>query len=212
VNAMAPGMVDQLEIRDLIERWAVCRDSGDWLGFREVWHADGQMMATWFQGTADEFIAVSKAGVDKGVNILHFLGGTTVRVEASRAVAQTKMMILQRAIVDDVLCDVSCTGRFFDLFEKRDDRWGLVLRQPIYEKDRLDPVDPSASLKLDADVLSLYPVGYQHLAYLQHKIGYQVKVDMPGLFGPPAEALYALGDRWLDGMPAVWGTSRQEAV
>ena len=24
--------------------------------------------------------------------------------------------------------------------------WGIVLRQPIYEKDRLDPVDPAATL------------------------------------------------------------------
>ena len=33
------------------------------------------MMATWFQGSAEEFIAVSRAGFEKGVSILHFLGG-----------------------------------------------------------------------------------------------------------------------------------------
>ena len=82
------------------------------------------------------------------------------------------MTIAQRALVDGVLCDVVCTGRFYDFLEKRDDRWGLVLRQPIYEKDRPDPVDPAARLDLDAALLARFPEGYRHLAYLQTRIGY----------------------------------------
>jgi hypothetical protein len=132
------------------------------------------------------------------VRILHFLGGSTIDVSGTRAIAQTKMTISQRAKVDGVLCDVVCTGRFYDFFEKRD-RWGLVLRQPIYEKDRLDPLDPSATLKLDAELLARFPEGYRHLAYLQTRIGYTVKPDMPGLDGPEVAALYARGDRWLKG-------------
>ena len=54
------------------------------------------------------------------------------------------MSINQRALVHDVPCDVVCTGRFYDFFEKRNERWGIVLRQPIYEKDRMDPVDPAS--------------------------------------------------------------------
>ena len=74
-----------------------------------------------------------------------------------------------------------------------------MLRQPIYEKDRLDPVDPSAKLVLDPDLLARFPEGYRHLAYLQSKIGYKVKPDMPGIEGPELDALYARGARWLDG-------------
>ena len=132
------------------------------------------------------------------MRILHFLGGSTIDVSGKRAIAQTKMTISQRAKVDGVLCDVVCTGRFYDFFEKRD-RWGLVLRQPIYEKDRLDPLDPSAKLALDADLLARFPEGYRHLAYLQTRIGYTVKPDMPGLDGPEVEALYERGERWLRG-------------
>ena len=67
------------------------------------------------------------------------------------------MTISQRAPVDGVLCDVVCTGRFYDFLEKRQGRWGLVLRQPIYEKDRLDPVDPAAKLSLDRKLLNRFP-------------------------------------------------------
>ena len=194
----AATLLDRLTIRQLVEDWAVLRDARLWDRFREVWHDDGRMMATWFQGSRDEFIKVSEEGSQKGVRILHFLGGSTIDVSGPRAIAQTKMTISQRAQVDGVLCDVVCTGRFYDFFEKRD-RWGLVLRQPIYEKDRLDPLDPSATLSLDKDLLARFPEGYRHLAYLQTRIGYKVKPDMPGLDGPEVAALYARGEKWLKG-------------
>jgi len=190
---------DQRAIRDLIENWAVWRDALMWDRFRTVWHDDGRMMATWFQGTADEFIKVSQEGYERGVRILHFLGGSSIDIAGSRAVAQTKMTISQRASVDNVVCDVVCTGRFYDFLEKRNERWGLVLRQPIYEKDRLDPVDPSARLDLDETLLAQFPEGYRHLAYLQTRIGYKVKTDMPGLDGPEVAALYRRGAGWLKG-------------
>ena len=71
-----------------------------------------------------------------------------------------------------MLCDVVCTGRFYDFLERRDGRWGIVLRQPIYEKDRLDPVDPAATLDARPDAARRFPAGYRHLAYLQTQIGY----------------------------------------
>ncbi len=196
---MADVAAEQRAIRDLVENWVVWRDARLWHRFRTVWHADGRMMATWFQGGFEDFIKVNDEGWARGVRILHFLGGSSMDVAGHRAIAQTKMTISQRAPVEGVICDVVCTGRFYDFFEKRDGRWGLVLRQPIYEKDRLDPVDPAAKLVLDRDLLARFPEGYRHLAYLQTKIGYQVKPDMPGLEGSELDALYARGARWLEG-------------
>jgi SnoaL-like domain len=160
------------------------------------------MMATWFQGPAADFIRVSRAGFERGASrILHFLGGSSVDVVGDRAVAQTKMTITQRALVHGIECDAVCTGRFYDFLERRDGRWGLVLRQPIYEQDRLSPVEPGARLQLDRATLERFPVGYRHLAYLQEQLGFAVKPDMPGLVGPEVEALYASGARWLTGEP-----------
>ena len=192
---------ERLEIRELIENWAVWRDAGDWERFQTVWHEDGVMLATWFQGPAKEFIRVTQEGWAKGVSILHFLGGTSIDLSGSRAVAQTKMTISQRGNVQGVLCDVVCTGRFYDFVEKRAGRWGIVLRQPIYEKDRVDPVDPAAKLVIDQKRLAEFPQGYRHLAYIQTQIGYTVKRDMPQLTGPEVDALYARGKAWLSGAP-----------
>jgi hypothetical protein len=190
---------DELEIRRLVENWVVWRDAGDWERFRTVWHDDGRMMATWFQGSASDFIRVSREGFERGVRILHFLGGTSVEVAGDRAVSQAKMTISQRADVEGVECDVVCTGRFVDFLETRDGRWGIVLRQPIYESDRIIPVDPTAPPQLDRGLLESFPVGYRHLAYLQTRNGFAVKPDMPGLTGPEVEALYASCSKWLSG-------------
>lgn len=201
---MTGEMTQRLRVREVVENWAIWRDRGDWEAFRTAWHEDGWMMATWFQGPAERFIEVSREGWERGVNILHFLGGSSVELAGPRAVAQTKMQIMQRAPVEGVLCDVVCTGRFYDFLEERQGRWGIVLRQPIYEKDRLDPVDPAAKLALDAELLAEFPEGYRHLAYLQARIGYKVKKDMPGLKGPEVARLYASGAAWLAGKPHGW--------
>ena len=200
---MTHEMTEQLKIRQLVENWAVWRDAGLWDRFRTVWHDDGVMMATWFQGPYEEFIRVTIEGWNKGVSILHFLGGSSIDVNGFRAISQTKMTISQRGMVEDVLCDVVCTGRFYDFFECRNGAWGLVHRQPIYEKDRIDPVDPSALLTLDATALANFPEGYRHLAYIQTRIGYTVKMDMPMLKGQAVQDLYVRGADWLSGKPLM---------
>ncbi|MGF6980754.1 hypothetical protein QFZ99_000230 [Paraburkholderia atlantica] len=191
-------MLERLAIREAIENWAIWRDAGDWHRFARLWHPEGVMMATWFQGTGAEFIRVTQEGWERGVSILHFLGGTSIDLAGTRAIAQTKMTISQRGNVEGHLCDVVCTGRFYDFYEKVDGAWLLRLRQPIYEKDRLDPVETGVKLDLDPEILGRFPEGYRHLAYIQTKIGYAVKRDMPGLTGPAVEALYERGRAWLE--------------
>ena len=195
---------DTLAIREVIENWALWRDAGDWTRFASVWHDDGWMTATWFQGPASKFIEVSRAGFERGVSILHFLGGFTCDIAGPRAIAQTKMTINQRAIVDGLEVDVVCMGRFYDFLEKRPPegdaaRWGIVRRQPIYEKDRMDPVEPSRRVMLDVTLLTKFPEGYRHLAYLQTKNGFTVKQGLPGLKGEAVERLYSEGRAWLEG-------------
>jgi len=198
---------ERLAIRSVIDNWVLWRDSGDWDRFATVWHDDGWMTATWFQGPARDFIVASREAFDRGVNILHTLGGWTCDLAGSRAISQTRMAIHQRAPLDGVPVDVTCIGRFYDFFEKRAGRWAIVRRQPIYEKDRLDVVDPAARLALDQTLLDRFPEGYRHLAYLQAKNGFAVKGDLPGLRGAAVERLYAEGRAWLTGAAPHWELS-----
>lgn len=189
--------MDEQQIMAVVQRWAVYRDAGDWDRFRTVWHPDGRMSATWFRGSHEEFIRASRQAFADGVRILHFLGGTAVEVAGDRAIAQTKMTITQRAVVHDVEVDVVCIGRFYDFFARHEGEWRIARRQPIYEQDRMDPVDPAATLLLDAGRLSRFPVGYRHLAYLQEANGQQVRQGLPGLNDDATKRLYEEGQLWL---------------
>ena len=191
---------DKLAIRELVDQWIIASDSGLWGLFDEVWHGDGTMAATWFQASAKEFASARRKGFEAGVSIIHANLGHMSEIRNGRAIAQTKMTISQRAEVHGVLVDVVATGRFYDFLSKEDDAWLMVRRQPIYEKDRMDPVSPGASLELDSSILERFPPGYRHLAYLQTQIGYKVKEKgMPGITGPEVERLYSEGEDWLNG-------------
>ena len=54
---------DREQIRRLIEDWVIWRDTGDWDRFLTLWHPEGRMMATWFQGTAAEFAGDQPLGL-----------------------------------------------------------------------------------------------------------------------------------------------------
>ena len=190
---------DNFEIRELIDNWVLWRDSGDFDRLATVFHDDGRMIATWFQASAADFIARSRVAWANGMKSIHTLGGTSVEVNGERALAHTKMQIIQRAPVHGVLVDVNCHGRFWDAFEKRDGRWGLVLRQPIYEMDRMAPVDPGTTLTLDQELLATFPEGYRYLGYLQTQAGFNVSRTLPGTRGPEIEQLQQRGVRWLAG-------------
>jgi len=191
---------DVMLIRDKIERWAVYRDSLLWDKFRALWHPDGVMTATWTTGSYEDFIKITDEGVKRGLNILHILGGSAIEVNDNRAVAMTKFMILQRSVVEGVLCDATCYARAYDLWEKRGGNWGLVYRETIADKDRIDPVNNNEKVILDQSLLDQFPAEYRHLAYLQTKAGYNVNKDCPRLSGGKSlEALYKKGEDWLNG-------------
>ena len=191
-------LLDRASIRELLGNWALWRDAGDWDRLATTWHPDGVMMSTWQQSDAATFIESCKAAWQKGMDVLHSQGPTAIELAGGRATAQTKMTITQRVTIEGVSADVTCFGRFYDFLERRDGRWGIVLRQPIYERDRLDCVTPGGSLALDPEILARFPDGYRHLAYVQTLMGFTVKTDMPGRTGPEVERLYRRGRDWLE--------------
>jgi SnoaL-like domain len=186
-------------IRELLENWIIWRDSGDWERFATLWHDDGVMCATWKQSNAADFIRGCQESWTAGIQVLHTLGGSCIDLQGNRAVAQTRMTLVQRATLHGTMVDATCQGRFYDLLECRNNRWGLVLRQPIYERDRLDPVIAGSAMDLDPAVLQRFPQGYRHLAYLQTSLGFNVRSDLPGTRGKEVEQLYQRGATWLAG-------------
>jgi SnoaL-like domain len=203
------GLLDRLAIRELVDNWSLYRDNRDWERFFTVWHDDGVMMTTWGgKATPQQFAEAATKGFERGDRMLHSVGGVTVEVNGDRAVAQSKLRIMQRGPIDGVSCDVTCIGINYDFFERRDGRWGLVLRQPVYERDYLVPTNPGETVELDLEILARRPDGYQRLSYLQEGLGYTIKPDMPTEVGADREALVEQSAAWLRGEELAWPRTR----
>jgi len=194
-----PDLQDQLAISTLMQRWAMARDTGDWEALIATAHPGAAMTTTWFDGTFEAFVESCRASWGKGSRSQHFLGGTVAEVEGERAIAQTRMSISVRSRLDEVEVDAVCHGRFFDRVEKRGGAWRIAKRSVIYEKDRLDPVDPVARISLDPELLGRFPEGYRHLAYLQTRNGAQVNANLPTASGAALERLLREAKAWLAG-------------
>jgi SnoaL-like domain len=88
VESYASGMdeklLDRFAITDVVNNWVIWSDSGDWERFATVWHDDAWMTSTWFQGPAAEFQKARRDGFERGVSIIHFLGGTTIELRSRK--------------------------------------------------------------------------------------------------------------------------------
>jgi hypothetical protein len=189
---------DQQDIAELIQCWAFWRDTGEWDSLLNAFHPQGRMVATWFSGGAEDFVAGSKAAWDRGARSSHFVGGSRITVRGAKAIAESRMVLMVRAMLDDEEVDVSCYGRFYDRMVKHEGAWRILERRCIYEKDRLDPVRPGAVIVLDQALLKRFPEGYQHVAYVQSRSGMKVLEDLVVLRSPQREQMYRDGKVWLE--------------
>lgn len=190
---------DEYEIRRLIDGWSLWRDTGDFDRLAETWHEDGRMVTTAGETSAAEFIANARRAMEAGLDVVHINGGTVVDIAGDRAVAQTRVTLTQRTSIDGVLCDVECRGRFVDLLERRDGRWGFVFRQPTYDRDRISACSGGVVPPLDQERLQRFPVGYRHFGYVQSLQGLNIQDGLPGRNGPAMDNLRARAKAWLRG-------------
>lgn len=131
-------MLDKARVRELVETDRYCRDYGYFDQERACWFDDGQVFATWFKGPIDQFIEAS-GRKDKGPSA-HKICNIPVWLYGSRAIAECICTITFRMELNRELVDLNVNSRLHFRAEKRENRWGLVYFEGIYEKDRLDPV------------------------------------------------------------------------
>lgn len=185
-------------IREAVENWALWRDTGRWRELRALYTADAVVHTTWFVGPASEFVERCIEASGRGARSQHFIGAVCVELNGPRAIAESRTMLMVRAPLHGVEVDVTCYLRFYDWFEREAGGWRIRMRSGVYEKDRIDPVDPAQNIRLDAAELARYPAGYRHIAYLQAAGGARITPDLPTPGSDALARLYAEGGRWLE--------------
>jgi hypothetical protein len=201
---MIAKMVDEHEIAALLVRWGHARDSDDWEVLAGCFHDDATIHISWISAPAAEFIARSRelaAGRKPGFHTKHLITGPWIRLNGDRAFSRCHVNLYIRADIGGHQFDVESWFRFFDLLEKRDQVWRITTRTAVYEKDRMDPVDPRGvpDRLLAGMDLSGFPPATKHLCYLQNLSGRPAASEIVSVYSDEEAALKQSCEAWLAG-------------
>ena len=163
--------LNRQEIETVLSEWGFARDCGDWATLKNCFQPSATINISWFSGTASEFIEQSKLMLSKlkpGEHGKHQIGRAKVRISQDRAISESHVELLRRVVGHSFDFDTVTWGRFIDLFERQQDGvWRIFQRTMVYEKDRLDPVNPADVPNgfFESLDLSKYPPACKILCY-----------------------------------------------
>jgi len=194
---------DKLAIAELIQAWGVYRDQGKWQELRGTFTPDGHISISWFCGPFEEFVERCQASFAAGDTwSRHHLQQPSIKLNGDRAVAETSVIIRVRQTFKDVPVDLTSWSRFLDRVERHSGGWLIAERAAIYERDRLDPVEPSNDYELlfAAGGAARFPEQYRYMAFrLAHAEGRSLAPVIYRDGGPETADHYTRFYGWLAG-------------
>ena len=168
-------LADKIACAELIQAWGVARDQGKWKDLRATFTPDGHISVSWFRGPFDQFVERCRAAFNAGHTwSRHHLFPPTIKLNGDRATAETSVVIRVRQKFNGIDVDLTSCSRFLDRVERHSGGWLIAERAAIYERDRLDPVEPSAAFDdlFAAANTAQYPEQYRYMAFrLAHAEG-----------------------------------------
>jgi SnoaL-like protein len=194
-------MNDKHACAELIQAWGLYRDQGKWAQLTATFVPEGEIAVSWFSGSFREFVARCRKAFEAGQRSKHQIFPSLVRVAGDRALAETNVIILVRQKIEGVLADMTSYARFLDRLERRSGAWAIRERASIYERDRLDPVEPSEAFnKLFATAeAAAYPEPYRYMAARLVAAGRALASVVHHDGSPETAQLYARYEAWLEG-------------
>lgn len=160
---------DRQQLNDLMNGW-MHRDLGEWAQLRDLFHPDGTIEITWFEGLGSDFVEGSIRMGASDLRTKHLIATPAVTFNATgnKAILETNAIIIAENVKLNIGCE--CHNRFYDLAEKRDGVWRLFHRQSVYDMGTFTfPMGPVA---IDQSIVAKYPREYAALAYLLEQSGF----------------------------------------
>jgi SnoaL-like domain len=200
------SFTDKAACAELVQNWGVFRDQGKWRELRGTFTPDGHISISWFRGPFEQFVERCRASFGVGHSwSRHHLFAPVVKLAGDRAVAETSVIIRVRQPFNGIAVDLTSCSRFLDRIERHANGWLIAERAAIYERDRLDPVEPSAAFDelFKAANTAQYPEQYRYMAFrLAHAEGRSLAPVIYRDGGTETADLYARFSDWLMGRPS----------
>jgi hypothetical protein len=189
---MEPRLEDRLRIAALMTGW-IHRDLGQWDQLRQLFHPDGVIEVSWFEGSACAFVDASMRMGASDLKTKHLIAAPVVDFNGDKAVAETNAMII--AENTRLHLGTVAHNRLYDLLEKHEGIWKIVKRQAIYDMGYL--TFPRGFVEIDVDTVRRYPREYASLGYLLEKSGFPVKRVFATKGSEQESSMKAAGQKWL---------------
>lgn len=183
---------DRLQIADLMTGW-IHRDLSQWDAMRNLFHPDGTIEVTWFEGLAGDFIDASARMGASSLQTKHVIASPVITFNGTKAIVETNAMIIGENIDLHLGCCVH--NRFYDQVEKREGVWRIVRRQTVYDMGSF--TFPLGLVEIDMSVCQKYPREYAALAYVLEKSGFPVQRVFATRGSELESKMKAEGEAWL---------------
>jgi hypothetical protein len=190
------GEIDELTQLVLHERQG--RDRGWWQQMRDSFSPGATVRLSWFEGTAEAFVAESQAMNERGDHATHRLAPPVVHTRGDRAIVELPMTVDLRVELDGIEADLASTGRLLYRAESRSGRWRIARIDAIYQRDSLVPSVPGTQLTIAPEELAGLRRSYRLLSYCLTRRGYTIDATLYGDDRPDEVAeLYDSAFVWL---------------
>ncbi len=183
---------DRQSIADLMTGW-IHRDLAEWDKLRALFHPDGIIEISWFEGLASDFVEGSMRMGQSDVRTKHFISAPLVTFKGNKAIAETNAVVIAENVRLDL--GVSAHARFYDQIEKREGVWKIAKRQGIYDFAYFN--FPQGVVEIDRELLKKYPREYAALGYALEKSGFPVKRVFATKGSDLEKTMKANGQAWL---------------
>ncbi|KRB62058.1 hypothetical protein ASE04_19445 [Rhizobium sp. Root708] len=189
---MSESLEDRIAISDLMIGW-IHRDLAQWDNLRQLFHDDGVIEVTWFEGRFDDFVDASMRMGASSFKNKHVITSPVITFNGGKAIAETNAMI----VGENIDLGIGCVNhnRFYDRIEKRQGVWKIVNRQSIYDMGSF--TFPSGNRDIDPEVVNRYPREYAPLGYVLEKSGFPVRRVFATKGSDLEKSMKAEGMEWL---------------
>jgi hypothetical protein len=203
-QARLERLLDRTEIFDLVRYERLCRDQRDFAGMIACYVANAPVRTSWFNGTVEEFAKASHQKMSSGASqAKHWIMPARLEINDGRALVESPAVIFDRLTFDGIQFDMFQYCRFFSRViktgQKTGQSWKLGSFEGIYQRDRLETVDPRQELPVDWTLIESLRPSYKFMGYTQIKRGYKLDPELLGDDRPDLlAAFYAREQQWLE--------------